>query len=71
MQDFEKLSVAELDAIHEAIMQAREKKQIEFQNELIGRYQALREEMIKNGVAKEDELPVFRRRGWKRGASTH
>ena len=64
--DYEKLSVAELDAMHERIMKAKEAKALEHQNELIAAYQKLRDEMIRYGVAKEEDLPVFRRRGWKR-----
>ncbi|MCA1304860.1 hypothetical protein LC049_20420 [Nitratireductor aquimarinus] len=56
----------ELDAIHEAVMQAREKKAIEHQNELIREYQVLREKMVKAGVAKDDALPKFKIRGWTR-----
>jgi len=59
-------SMDELEAIHEAVMAAREKKAIERQNELIRQYQSLRTELIKYGVAKDDQLPNFKIRGWTR-----
>ncbi|APH74127.1 hypothetical protein [Aquibium oceanicum] len=59
-------SMDELEAIHEAVMQAKEKKAIEHQNELIREYQTLRDKMVKYGVAKDDDLPRFKVRGWSR-----
>lgn len=64
--DFENLSAEELDQWHERIMKAKESKAIEVQNELIAEYADLREKMIKAGVASEDQLPRFKRRGWTR-----
>ena len=64
--DFTDKSFDELDAIHEAVMQAREKKMVEKQNELIRQYQDLRVELIKHGVASDDQLPRFKVRGWTR-----
>lgn len=65
--DLEGRSLNELEEIHEAVMRAREKHTIEKQNELIRAYQELRAEMVKYGVAKEDDLPRFKIRGWTRG----
>ena len=59
-------SMDELEAIHEAVMAAKEKKAIDHQNELIRQYQGLRQELIRYGVAKDDQLPNFKIRGWTR-----
>lgn len=56
----------ELDAIHEAVMKAKEEKAVEYQNELIREYQVLREKMVRAGVAPDDQLPKFKVRGWTR-----
>ena len=67
--DFTDKSMDELEAIHEAVMQAKEKKAVEFQNELIRQYQELRGKMVRAGVAKDDQLPNFKVRGWSRSTS--
>ncbi|TPL42565.1 MULTISPECIES: hypothetical protein [unclassified Mesorhizobium] len=59
-------SMDELEAIHEAVMQAKEARAIEFQNELIRQYQELKVKMVKAGVVKEDQLPNLKIRGWTR-----
>lgn len=64
--DFTSKSMDELEAIHEAVMEAKQKKAIEYQNELIREYQVLREKMVKAGVAEDDKLPKFKIRGWTR-----
>ncbi|RWI47588.1 MAG: hypothetical protein EOR25_15670 [Mesorhizobium sp.] len=64
--DFTDKSMDELEAIHEAVMQAKEAKAIEFQNELIRQYQELKTKMVKAGVVKEEQLPNFKIRGWSR-----
>ncbi|WP_353645704.1 hypothetical protein [Mesorhizobium sp. WSM2239] len=64
--DFTDKSMDELEAIHEAVMQAKEAKAIEHQNDLIREYQVLREKMVKAGVAEDDKLPKFKIRGWTR-----
>ena len=64
--DFSDKSLDELEEIHQAVMDAREKQTIAKQNEIIERYKALREEMVKWAVAKDDELPRFKQRGWTR-----
>lgn len=68
--DLDGKSLDELEAIHEAVMQAREKAAIGKQNELIERYKELRAEMVKWGVAKDEELPRFKQRGWTRKSPT-
>jgi hypothetical protein len=65
-KDLDDMSVEELDALHERIMRAKEAKALDYQNELIAQYQELREKMVKAGVANEDQLPRFKRRGWTR-----
>ncbi|ESY35710.1 hypothetical protein X748_13925 [Mesorhizobium sp. LNJC386A00] len=59
-------SMDELEAIHEAVMAAKEAKAIDHQNELIREYQDLKTRMVKAGVVKEDQLPNFKIRGWTR-----
>ncbi len=69
--DFTDRSMDELDAIHEAVMNAREKATINKQNELIADYMKLRAEMVKYGVESDEKLPKFRQRGWKRKTTAH
>ncbi|RWD43924.1 hypothetical protein [Mesorhizobium sp.] len=64
--DFTDKSMDELEAIHEAVMQAKEAKAVEFQNELIRQYQELKTKMVKAGVVKEEQLPNLKIRGWSR-----
>ncbi|MBN9551452.1 MAG: hypothetical protein J0H31_21955 [Alphaproteobacteria bacterium] len=64
--DFTDKSMDELEAIHEAVMQAKQAKAIEHQNELIRQYQELKVKMVRAGVVKEDQLPNFKVRGWTR-----
>lgn len=64
--DLTDASMDELEAIHEAVMQAKEEKAVEFQNQLIREYQVLREKMVRAGVAPDEQLPKFKVRGWKR-----
>lgn len=64
--DYTDRSMDELEAIHEAVMAAKEKKAIEHQNELIREYQTLREKLVRFGVATDDALPKFKIRGWSR-----
>lgn len=59
-------SMDELEAIHEAVMQAKQAKAVEYQNELIRQYQDLKTKMVSAGVCKPDELPNFKIRGWSR-----
>lgn len=59
-------SMDELEAIHEAVMQAKQAKAIEHQNDLIRQYQELKVKMVKAGVVKEDQLPNLKVRGWTR-----
>ena len=64
--DFSDKSMDELEAIHEAVMQAKEAKAVEYQNQLIREYQELREKMVRAGVAPDEQLPKFKVRGWTR-----
>lgn len=64
--DFGDKEMDELEAIHEAVMAAKEKKAIEHQNQLIREYQVLREKLVKYGVAPDSDLPKFKIRGWTR-----
>lgn len=64
-------SFDELEEIHEAVMAQKQKLAVEKQNELIRQYAALRAEMVKYGVCKEDDLPRFKQRGWKRSTTAH
>lgn len=64
--DFTDKSMDELEAIHEAVMQAKQAKAIEHQNDLIRQYQELKTKMVRAGVVKEDQLPNLKIRGWSR-----
>lgn len=59
-------SLDELDAIEEAVQQAKEKKAVEQQNDLIRQYQELRMKMIRRGISRDDQLPNLKIRGWTR-----
>lgn len=63
--DLEQLSVDELDAMHTKIMEAKAKKAIEQQNELVAEFQNLRERMVAAGVVGDD-FPRLKKRGWTR-----
>lgn len=64
--DLNQLSLDEINLLHDRIIEAKGRKAIEAQNELIARYQELRKEMIATGVVTEDQLPALKRRGWTR-----
>lgn len=65
--DVETMSMEDLMGLEARIKAAKAAKAVDYQNELIVRYQALRDEMISNGVVTEDQLPRLKKRGWKRG----
>tara|TARA_R110002020_G_scaffold168220_7_gene356908 strand:- start:536 stop:760 length:225 start_codon:yes stop_codon:yes gene_type:complete len=68
--DLSDKSMDELEEIHRAVMDAKEKQTVAKQNEIIERYKELREEMVKWGVAKDEDLPRFKQRGWSRKTQT-
>ncbi|MGQ7794451.1 hypothetical protein ACUN0C_18755 [Faunimonas sp. B44] len=66
--DLDEMSPQELEELHAELMAAQERKKTDYQNELIERYQRLRDEMVKWGVISDD-FPRLKRRGWTRRTS--